>query len=85
MKIENAIKKLSKLGNVEKNKNGQHWIKFNNHVISFWVQDGNVHCINCRHENDINDTQSDYFAGIYCDNISEAIRLANREKQEAKI
>ena len=81
MKIQNAIKKLEKAGfkikkpeNISNRYNAYH----QNEVIEFHDQDGLVICIKSRRISDVDDPQTDYSAGIFCDNISQAIRMTKR-------
>ena len=77
MNVTNAIKKLNKAG-FEVVQNGNRYnAKANGQVIRFINQSDRVICINVRSENDHDDVMTDYSAGVYCDNISQAIRLAH--------
>lgn len=75
MTTTNAIKKLAKYGEVQKS-GRMHWVHNAKDVVSFLDIDGIVSCINVRGEHDVSDLMSDYHAGVYCDNISQAIRVA---------
>ena len=80
MKLTNAIKRLGKLTKVEKN--GQFFYgEINSSLVEFAAngkidEDTNITCIRVRRTNDNNDSMTDYFAGVWCDNLSQAIRLA---------
>ena len=79
MKVQNAIKKLEKAGfNVTKD--GTRFSAQKNNDFVEFIQNGGgsetVICIRVRHVNDHDDSMSDYTAGVFCDNISQAIRLA---------
>lgn len=77
MRTINAIKKLTKVGFVVK-QNGIFWsAEGNRRVISFIEQNDRIACINVRSHNDKDDICRDYTAGVFCDNLSQAIRLAN--------
>ena len=77
MNVANAIKKLNKAG-FEVVQNGNRYnAKANGQVIRFIDQSDRVICINVRSENDHDDVMTDYSAGVYCDNIAQAIRLAH--------
>ena len=81
MTITNAIKKVTKAGFVV-TQNGQRFsakkagLKY---LVEFCKngREDMITCIGVRHEEDHSDSQSDYCATIYTDNISQAIRLAN--------
>jgi hypothetical protein len=76
MNAANAIKKLNKAG-FEVSQNGNRYnAKANGQVIRFIEQSERIICINVRSENDHDDAMTDYSAGVYCDNITQAIRLA---------
>lgn len=77
MNVANAIKKLNRAG-FEVVQNGNRYnAKANGQVIRFIDQSDRVICINVRSENDHDDVMTDYSAGVYCDNIAQAIRLAH--------
>lgn len=82
MQIINAIKKLEKNGFkvVKDETRGRNYIAGkvgNRHFIEIYEQDGRVCLIDLRTKGYEDDIQSDYHAGTFCDNISQAIRLAN--------
>ena len=76
MKLLNAIKKLEKAGaSVEKN--GIFYsAKINNDVIEFMCKTDSIACIKVRSANDHDDIMTDYSAGVWCNNLSQAIRIA---------
>lgn len=77
MQTLNAIKKLTKSG-FEVIQNGNRYIaKANRHIVSFADQGGDIICINVRSQNDHDDVLSDYSAGVFCDNLTQAIKLAH--------
>lgn len=76
MTIKNAIRKLEKSGFDVMNNNKRYWAIKNHEVIDFMEQDGNVFGVTQRNENDHDDVMTDYFAGVHCDNIAQAIELA---------
>jgi hypothetical protein len=77
MQLSNAIKKLDK-ANFEITQNGKRYsAKANRHIIDFIEQDGSVLCVKVRSENDMDDSLSDYSAGVWCDNLTQAIKLAH--------
>lgn len=81
MKLKNAIKKLSKFGKVE-NSGSLYFARVGNHFVEF-MSNGKIEeafdicCIRVRACNDEDDTMTDYFAGVWCDNLTQAIRIAN--------
>jgi len=82
MKLVNAIKKLSKYGEVRVN-GQEHSTIINGIEVSFMVNgriedDYGITCINVRNINDENDSMTDYCAGTFCDNLTQAIRMALR-------
>ena len=82
MKITNAIKKLEKAGFKVTNEDSQRFAarrENRTHVVEFMKNGGNcdqVICIRVRRANDLDDMMTDYCAGVWCDNISQAIRVA---------
>ncbi len=79
-KTSYAIKRLSKYAEVEVAEgSGLHTCVFNEVVIQFHDQGGRAICIRARRENEHDDPYTDYFAGSYYDNISQAIDRALAE------
>lgn len=76
MTIEKAVRKLEKAGFRISNNGRFYFAIKNEEIIDFHDQDGKVYGIRQRGINDHDDVQSDYFAGVYCDNISQAIRIS---------
>lgn len=82
MKLTNAIKKVEKIGQVIQS--GQRFsVQKGNEVLEFLAngkieKDTNITCIRVRRIKDQDDAMSDYCAGVWCDNISQAIRLLNK-------
>jgi len=81
MKISNAIKKLEKNG-FKVSKDGiQHTgAKLGlSYIIEFYQngREDSIACIKVRHPADLDDSMTDYSAGTFCDNITQAIRLAS--------
>lgn len=80
MKLSNAIKKLSKHGEV--NQDGAlFWAEINKHVVEFMVngrveEARDITCIRCRGVNDNDDLMTDYWGGVWCDNLTQAIKVA---------
>ena len=80
MKITNAIKKLEKAGFKINKSGGLYSAKRGSDIINFRKNGGDsdqVICIRVRSECDQDDQMTDYFAGVFCNNITQAIRLAN--------
>ena len=83
MKVQNAIKKLEKAGfkvNINVS-NSRYCASKENapYIIEFRKNGGGSEeaiCICVRRVNDNHNSMIDYFAGIWCDNILQAIRLA---------
>ena len=86
MKYSNAIKKLKKNGFevVEKEaRQGSVIATMGETEISFFCngrfsEDANITCIRVRDIEDKDDSYSDYCAGVFADNLSQAIKLAGR-------
>ena len=81
MKLQTAIKKLSKLTKVEKN-GGVYSGRINNNVVEFMAcnsreEDTSITCIRVRGIKDEDDNMTDYFAGVWCNNLSQAIKMAS--------
>lgn len=77
MQITNAIKKLNKAGFAVTQNGRRYSAQSGRNVIEFKEQDSLIICIRVRNANDRDDVQSDYSAGVWCNNLSKAIRLAN--------
>ena len=80
MKLTNAIKRLAKHGEVEQCGN-QFWANIGNNVVQFMAngkidESTNITCIKVRDNKDEDDYMTDYFAGVWCDNLTQAIRIA---------
>lgn len=86
MKLANAIKKLGTFAPVAE-ENGRYYATRNGHTISFLKNgvDG-ITCCHSRRNSEKDDLQSDYFAGSYFDNLTQAInftlRQIERDEQE---
>jgi hypothetical protein len=79
MTVANAVKKLAKSGfevtGSDMRFSGRNGLR----VVEFsrvQCDSDSIGCIKVRYANDNDDAQSDYSAGVWCDNISQAIRLA---------
>ena len=89
MKLAAAIKKIENRAkvvglDVEINQQGQNshrhqvYVRFenSNQVISFYSEcngEDNIHLIKVTRDGDVTDIQSDYFAGSFVDNITQAL------------
>jgi hypothetical protein len=93
MKVSNALKRLEKAaGNItiHKRDDGTPWLvtaKFGRRIVEFlangrWSPDASITCIRVRRENDHDDSMTDYFAGSWMRNLTQAIRLAKRWMEE---
>lgn len=76
MKTVNAIKKLEKAGAEISKQGSRVYAYIKNDVIEFSDKDGCAMWIKIRNKNDHDDIMTDYSAGVWCDNITRAIRLA---------
>jgi len=76
MQTINAVKKLTKSGFQVTNNGSRYQAKFNQQIISFSDQSGDITCIKIRKEYDIDDIRQDYSAGVFCDNLTQAIKLS---------
>lgn len=76
MQVTNALKKLTKAGFVVEQNDNHYSAQAGRHVISFREQAGRTICIRVRTENDLDDVMRDYSAGVFCDNLSQAIQIA---------
>ncbi len=77
MQTTNAITKLTKAGFQVTNSGNRYQAIANCQVISFFDQSGDITCINVRSANDCSDSRQDYSAGVFCNNLSQAIKLAH--------
>jgi hypothetical protein len=76
MQVTNALKKLTKAGFVVEQNDKYYSAQAGRDVIEFHQQDGEIICIRVRSVNDQDDVMSDYSAGVFCDNLSQAIQIA---------
>jgi hypothetical protein len=81
MTAQNAAKKLIKAGfTINDDEGSIRASKADCKYVIEYFRNGRseeIVCINVRRPSDNHDSQSDYFAGIWADNITQAIRLAN--------
>ena len=88
MTVVNGIKKLSKLGKVEKNECGEYWTivedsEGKERYISFYVNGRNepgaeLCAIATKRAGEESDSMTDYFPETYHENLTQAIRSALR-------
>ena len=81
MKVTNAIKKLQKAGFTITREHGFFTAEKPElrRVVEF-AQNGTadeITCIGFRHKNDKSDSMTDYCATMFCDNLTQAIKLAH--------
>jgi hypothetical protein len=81
MTIANAIKKVTKAG-FTVTQNGQRYSAKKqglSHLVEFSKngREDTITCVGVRHQNDHSDSQSDYCATIFTNNITQAIKLAH--------
>ena len=81
MTLVNAIKKIEKAGFKVEQVNSVYRASKSttNYVIEFFKNgcSGNITCINVRRLNDEHDSMTDYYAGVWANNITQAIKLAS--------
>ena len=81
MKITNAIKKLEKAGfKIEKVDIHYRAVKQDcRELIEFYKngREDSVTCIRVRRKGDLDDVMTDYFAGFFVDNITQAIKAVS--------
>ena len=80
MKIENAIKKLKKEGfKVKQSERADNRYiaekEGHRNFIEFITQDGSLIIIDLRRKGQEDDSLTDYHAGTFCDNLSQALRI----------
>ena len=78
MKLENAIKKIEKRlgkGCVDIS-DRKAWVEHEGTILSFWVKNGgedHCHGWHTRRHNDHSDLMTDYFAGTFHSNLTQAL------------
>ncbi len=79
MTVANAVKKIEKLSGLKVQKNGNrlYFITYKNNVLSFYPNGrdeptSEITCIKTRKTYDHDDSMSDYSAGCFHDNITQA-------------
>lgn len=78
MQLQNALKKLAKLG-LDVKKNGRlYTAQINRDIIEFsTTRENDIQLIRVYNINDKDDFIADYCAGVWCKNLSQAIRFAS--------
>lgn len=81
MKLTNAIKTLAKHGEVKQDGNLFSAV-IGRHVVEFMAngridENTSITCIRTRRVNDSDDSMTDYSAGVWCNNLKQAIQLAS--------
>lgn len=76
MQVTNALKRLVKAGFAVTQIGNRYGAQSGRNVIEFHEQDGKAICILVRSVRDLDDVQSDYSAGVFCDNLSQALQIA---------
>jgi len=82
MTTKNAIKKLEKAGFVVQHNHGYHAMKEGcKYVIDFHKNGGEDYatCIRVRAARGKDEIETDYCAGTFCDKITQAISIADRQ------
>ena len=82
MKLENALKKLQTLGLTTQSIGNQYTTIVGKNIIEFRVgifgdNLNNIGLIRVIGKDERDDFMHDYCAGVFCDNLSQAIRLAS--------
>ena len=79
MTVANAVKKLEKFGFEVVSSDMRFAGRKGGRVVEFsrlGVESDSIGCIKVRSINDIDNPVADYSAGVWCDNLSQAIKLA---------
>lgn len=76
MQAINAVKKLNKAGFQITQNGNRYSAQAGRNAIEFSQQGDDIVCIRVRSVNDKDDVMSDYSAGVFCNNLSQAIRLS---------
>lgn len=82
MTVLNAVKKVVKTINVNPIiKNGMYSFTYNGQILSFFKNGSydEITCIKTRRIGDESDAMSDYHAGCFHENITQALKFINRE------
>jgi hypothetical protein len=77
MKLTSAIKKLEKAGFKVQNNGCQYWVENETNELSFCKNGGDSDqaiCFNVRRKTDVSDMMTDYHAGAFYPNLSQAMR-----------
>lgn len=79
MKTNSLVKALNKAGYPvevckDVHKNTCYYCETQHRILSWYDQEGTAICVRSRSPSQVDDWQSDYVAGFYCDTIKEAVR-----------
>lgn len=80
MKTINAIKKLETLG-LKINHNPEtreYWVNGAKDLLSFYEQNEKLIIVKVQGRNDKDDAMTDYSGGVFCDNLSQALRMFDK-------
>lgn len=80
MTVENAIKKLEKLGKVENDKN-RYWVKLNESYLNFIKNGGDLGNAICFHIDHYQNNKK--YHTTYFDNVTQMIKFATRQAETA--
>jgi hypothetical protein len=83
MTVANAIKKLSKYGTVKVDDTKKHYIHYRGYEVSFrpngaLTPDASITCEHTRQIGEESDINSDYFAGSYWNNLTQALKYVEQ-------
>lgn len=83
--VKNTVKKLEKLTGltVQTNDVNEHWVIYKGYVISFYpnghfTPESEATCFYTKREDLKDDTNTDYFAGCFHDNIVQCVKHVER-------
>jgi hypothetical protein len=77
MQTVNAVKKLEKAGFQVTITGNRCTAVRDSQIVGFYSQEGSVTCIRQRRKGDEDCAMVDYSAGVFCDSIAQAIKLAH--------
>ncbi len=76
----NAIKKLEALRlKINHSPNTrEYWVSGAKDLLTFHEQDGHLIIIKVQGHNDKDDPMTDYSGGVFCDNLTQALRMFDK-------
>ena len=82
MTVQNAIKKLSKYGKVQKDGTNMYFIQYKGYIVSFRCNgadtpETSIVCEHTQRYYEKSDSMTDYFPGSYWDNLTQAIKYVD--------